>query len=119
MVKNGILSFKKHIQLLAMKENGQTNSVDLFFIHTALLILVVNDYVLCGKKICVNSQITDKNGQILILDVPIDGLEYILVKFYNGKRKWIVSEVLNDVSELMKKGNITKEAKATRFSRSF
>ena len=32
-----------------------------------------------GKnKICVNSQIADKHGQILILDAMIDGSEYNL-----------------------------------------
>ena len=33
--------YKKHIQIQAMKENGNTNSVNLFFIHTVLLTLVV------------------------------------------------------------------------------
>ena len=33
--------YKKDIQLQAMKENEKTNLVDLFFIHTVLLILVV------------------------------------------------------------------------------
>ena len=33
--------YKKHIELPAIKENGKTNSVDLIFIHTVLLIHVV------------------------------------------------------------------------------
>ena len=51
-----------------------------------------------GKnKTCVNSQITDKHRRTLILDVTIDGSEYILVNIYNA----------NTESELMKKVNIT------------
>ena len=39
-----------------------------------------------GKnKICVNSHITDKYGRILILNVTIDGSEYILVNIYNAR----------------------------------
>ena len=38
-----------------------------------------------GKhEICVDSQITDKHGRILILAVTIDGSEYILVNIYNA-----------------------------------
>ena len=38
-----------------------------------------------GKnKRYVNSQITEKLGRILILDVTIDGTEYILVNIYNA-----------------------------------
>ena len=41
--------------------------------------------VFFGKnKICTTSQITDKHRRILILDVTIDGSEYILVNFYNA-----------------------------------
>ena len=51
--KNGILFLQetrsttsdkgkwKHIQVLALKENGKTNSLDLFFIDMVLLTLVV------------------------------------------------------------------------------
>ena len=63
---------------------------------------------LFGKnKICVNSQITDKHGQILILDVTIDGSEYILVNIYNANTESEQLKILNDLSELMKKVNIT------------
>ena len=38
-----------------------------------------------GKnKTWVNSQVTDKHGQILILDAMIDGSKYILVNIYNA-----------------------------------
>ena len=41
-----------------------------------------------GKnKICVNSQLTDKRGRILILDVTIDESEYILINIYNANTK--------------------------------
>ena len=61
-----------------------------------------------GKnKICVNSQTTDKHGRILILDVTIDGSEYILVNIYNANIESEQLKVLNDLSELMKKVNIT------------
>ena len=99
--------YKKHIQLSVMKENGKSNSVDLFFIHTVLLTLVVFDYVLEKNKICVNSQTTDKHGRILILDVTIDGSEYILVNICNANTQIEQLKVLNDLSELTKKVNIT------------
>ena len=60
-----------------------------------------------GKnKICVNSQTTDKHGRILILDVTIDGSEYILVNIYNANIESEQLKVLNDLSELMKKVNV-------------
>ena len=59
------------------------------------------------NKICVNSQITDKYGGILILDVTIDESKYILVNIYNANIESEQLKVLNDLSELMKKVNIT------------
>ena len=57
-----------------------------------------------GKnKICVNNQTTDKHGRMLILDVTIDGSEYILVNIYNANTEGKQLKVLNDLSELMKK----------------
>ena len=56
-----------------------------------------------GKnKVCVNSQINDRHEGILILDVTIDGSEYILVNTESEELK-----ILIDLSELMKKVNIT------------
>ena len=61
-----------------------------------------------GKnKIRVNSQTGDKHGQILILDLSIDGPEDILVNIYNANIESEQLKVLNDLSELMKKVNIT------------
>ena len=63
--------------------------------------------VFFGKnKICATSQITDKHRRILILDVTIDGSEYILVNFYNANTESEQLKVLNDLSELMQKVNI-------------
>ena len=59
------------------------------------------------NQICVNSQITDKHGRILIVDVTIDGSEYVLVNIYNANTESKQLKVLNDLSELMKKVNIT------------
>ena len=59
------------------------------------------------NKICVNSQTTDKHGRTLILDVTRDGSEYILVNIYNANIESEQLKVLNDLSELMKKVNIT------------
>ena len=59
------------------------------------------------NKICVNSQITDKHGRILIVDITLDGFEYILVNIYNANTESEELKVLNDLSELMKKVNIT------------
>ena len=65
-----------------------------------------------GKnKIRVNSQITDKHGRMLILDVMIDGSDYILVNIYNGNTEFEHLKVLNDLSELMKKVNTTHRRK--------
>ena len=64
--------------------------------------------MLFGKnKICVISQITDKHRRILILDVTIDGSEYILVNIYNANTESEQLKVLNGLHELMKKINIT------------
>ena len=51
------------------------------------------------KKNYVNSQITDKHRQILILDVTIDGSEYILVNIYNANKWTEQLKVLNHVSD--------------------
>ena len=60
-----------------------------------------------GKnEICVNSQTTDKYGRILILDIAIDGSEYILVNIYNANIESEQLKVLNYLIELMKKVNI-------------
>ena len=41
-----------------------------------------------GKnKLCINSQITNKYGRILTLDVTIDGSGFILVNIYNANTK--------------------------------
>ena len=62
-----------------------------------------------GKnKICVNSQITDKHGRTLILGVTIDRPEHIPVNFYNANTETEQLKVLNDLSELKKKVNITQ-----------
>ena len=67
--------YKKHNQIPAMKENGKTNSVNLFFIHTVLLTLVV--YWLCSlgkiKYVLIDKLLT--NERILVLDVTIGGSE--------------------------------------------
>ena len=61
-----------------------------------------------GKnKIRVNSQTADKHGRILILDLSIDGPEDILVNIYNANIESEQLKILNDLSELMKKVNIT------------
>ena len=61
-----------------------------------------------NNKKCVNSQLTDKYGGILILDVTKDGSEYILVNFYNANTESEQPQVLNNLSELMKKVNVTQ-----------
>ena len=61
-----------------------------------------------GKnKICVNSQVTDKHGQILILHLTIDASKYILVSIYNTNTESKRLNFLNDPIKLMKKLNIT------------
>ena len=61
-----------------------------------------------NNKKCVNSQLTDKHRWILILDVTKDGSEYILVNFYNANTESEQLKILNNLSELMKKVNITQ-----------
>ena len=61
------------------------------------------------NKICVNSQTTDKHGRILTLDVTIDGSKYILIDIYNENIESEQLKVLNDLSEVTKKVNVTHE----------
>ena len=82
-----------------MKENGMANSMDLLFIHTALLTLLVFWLRPLEKKSII-SEITDKNGWMLILGVTISGSEYILVNIYNANIESEQLKVLNDLSEL-------------------
>ena len=65
------------------------------------------DYVLWKNIICVNTQTTDKHGWVVILDVTIDGSEYLLVNIYNANIESGQLNVLNDLSEQMKKVTIT------------
>ena len=55
----------------------------------------------------VNSQITDKNARILILNLTLDQSEYIPVNIYKENTESKQLEKLSDISELMKKCNIT------------
>ena len=89
-----------------IKKNGKTNSVNLFFIHTVFLTCGTLITFFEKNEICVNSQITEKHGQILVLDITIDGSEYILVNIYSANTESEQLKVLNDLSELMKKFNI-------------
>ena len=67
-----------------MKENKKTNSVNLFFNSHGTSNSCDLLITFFGKnKIFVNSQIIDRHGRILVLDVPIDRSEYVLVKIYN------------------------------------
>ena len=75
------------------------NSMDLLFIHTALLTLLVFWLRPLEKKSII-SEITDKNGWMLILGVTISGSEYILVNIYNENIESEQLKVLNDLSEL-------------------
>ena len=100
--------YKKHIQQSVIKENGKMNSVDLLFICMVPLNSCGVLITFFGKnKIRVNSQTADKHGRILILDLSIDGPEDILVNIYNANIESEQLKILNDLSELMKKVNIT------------
>ena len=97
--QNGFYFYKKHIPLPVMNENGKTNLVDPLSIHTQYFQLLM--YWLRSlrkKKTYVNRQITDKHRQMLILDVTIDGSEYILINIYNANKGSEQLKVLNHVS---------------------
>ena len=61
------------------------------------------------NKICVNSQTTGKHGRILTLGVTIDEYEYNPINIHNANIESEQLKVLNDLSEPMKKVNITHE----------
>ena len=96
--------YKKNIKLPAMKENRQTNSVDLpvFYTHVSSNSCGVLITFFGKNKICVNSGITEKHGRILI------GSEYILVNIYNANTDSERLKFLNDRRELIEKVNITQ-----------
>ena len=55
-----------------------------------------------------NNQKTD-DGRILILDVPINDVNFILINLYNANTKTEEVSVLNHLSSLLEKFDVTLE----------
>ena len=78
--KNGIL-FLEETHSTTSDEGKQTDefSGPVFYSHGTSTSCGVLTTFFGKNKICVNSQITDKHGRILVLDVTIDEWKYILI----------------------------------------
>ena len=106
--KNGILFLQETHSTISNKGKWKDEFIrPVFYSHSTSNFCGVLIKFFGKNKICVNSQTTDKHGQIIILDVMIDGCEYILVNIYNANIESEQLKVLNDLSELMKKVNTT------------
>ena len=65
-----------------------------------------------------NSQKTDNDGRILILDVTINDVNFVLINLYNANSETDQVSVLNNLSSLFEKFDVTLEKKLI-FSRDF
>ena len=54
-----------------------------------------------------NNQKTDNDGRILILDVTINGANFVLINLYNANAEQV--SVLNNLSSLLEKFDVTLE----------
>ena len=82
----------------------------------------------CGVLICyigkhnfvVDNQKTDNNGRILILDVAINDVNFVLINLYNADTETEQVSVLNNLSSLLEKFDVTLEKNLKKkFSRRF
>ena len=67
----------------------------------------------------VNNQKTDNDGQILILDVTINDINFVLINLYNANTETDQVSVLNNLSSLLEKFDVTLDRKKLNFSRRF
>ena len=59
----------------------------------------------------VNNQKTDNDGRILILDVTINDVNFVLINLYNANTETEQVSVLNNLSSLLEKFDVTLEKK--------
>ena len=57
----------------------------------------------------VNNQKTDNDGRILILDVTINDVNFVLINLYNANTETEQVSVLNNLSSLLEKFDVTLE----------
>ena len=57
----------------------------------------------------VSNQKTDNNGQILILDVTINDVNFVLINLYNANTETEQVSVLNNLSSLLENFDLTSE----------
>ena len=50
----------------------------------------------------VKKKLSDNNGRILVLDVTINGTEYLLIKLYNGNTESEQLNILESLSKILK-----------------
>ena len=62
-----------------------------------------------GTNNFVNNQKTDNDGRILILDVTINDVNFLLINFYNANTETEQVSVLNNLSSLLEKFDVTLE----------
>ena len=58
-----------------------------------------------------NNQKTDNDGRILILDVTINDVNFVLINLYNANTETEQVSVLNNLSSLLEKFDVTLEKK--------
>ena len=56
-----------------------------------------------------NNQKTDNDGRILILDVTINDVNFVLINLYNANTETEQVSVLNNLSSLLEKFDVTLE----------
>ena len=91
---NGFFFYKKHTQLLNFSwsvffSHGTSNSCGLLLAYLGKTSFVLN------------KQKTDEAGQILILDVMLDGDHYILINLYNANTESEQCKIFNELQSLL------------------
>ena len=71
---------------------------------------VLSSYVRTHNFV-VNNQKTDNKGQILILDVTINDVNFVLINLYNANTETEQISVLNNLSSLLENFEVTLEKK--------
>ena len=92
--------FKKLIQLLMMQLSGK-------MILKAKSCGVLICFISC-KNLFIRNKLSDSDGCILILDVDIDGSNFILINLYNSNTKAEQLKTLLKLTEMLNKLHLIK-----------
>ena len=103
----GIQYMKKRLKLVEYFKSKITTHGNTFFSH--------GKRNSCGVLICyigthnfvVNNQKTDNDGRILILGVTINDVNFVLINVYNANTETEQVSVLNNLSSLLEKFDLT------------